>query len=50
MSPSFLRKPHVWEKSRSRVMDPFPKMQNPEKWTHLGFSQKGVYKFRSNAE
>ena len=48
MSPSFLRKPHVRDKSRSRVMDPFPMIQNPEKWTHLGFSQKRVIKFRSN--
>ena len=26
----------------------FPKIPDPEKWTHLGFSRKRVIKFRSN--
>ena len=39
---------HVLEKSGSRVMDPFPMIQNPEKWTHLGFSKKWLPEFRSN--
>ena len=27
-------------------MDRFPKIPDPEKWTHLGFSRKRVIKFR----
>ena len=48
MFDRFLRKAHVREKSRSRFMDPFPMIPDPEKWTHLGFSRKRVIKFRSN--
>ena len=33
---------------RSGVMDRFPMIPDPEKWTHLGFSRKRVIKSHSN--